>query len=273
MTDEAESASDPSVASAAVAGNKYSALLPDLEAEATGNQCDPKRLPIDTLARLFPQIKRNILKSTLEKCNGDVLRAIEQLVYHNPAADSATPTPPTKTESNHKRKSADLNHSSRDKDKQMRYSGNVHESAYSWKNCPPMLSSSFGGVGGPGTGSPGTRPPLFPMPSGYFPAAAAAAFGYGGSAGFLASNFLRPDYPVFPGMNLLNSASTSSINPNPLDINPNDHYNPSPYAGYHPANAAPALNRHPSAVKQEDLNMEDHSSPRSDHSERSPYSD
>nr|UVU37432.1 dmrt99B [Diaphanosoma celebensis] len=275
--DEVECASNPPVppaAMAAVAGTKFDALLPELDADAAGNPCDAKRLPIDTLARLFPQIKRNILKTTLEKCNGDVLRAIEQLVYHNPSADSAPPTPPAKTEgNNHKRKSSDLTHSSRDKEKQMRFSSSVHEPAYPWKNCPPMLPTSFGGVAGPGTGTPGARPPIFPVPSGYFPAAA-AAFGYGGSAGFLASNFLRPDYPVFPGMNLLTSASTSSINPNPLDINPNDHYSPSPYAGYHPANPPPALNRHPSAVKQEDLNaMEDHSSPRSDHSERSPYSD
>ena len=42
-----------------------------------------KRVPIDTLARLFPQVKRTVLRSTLDRCDGDVLRAIEQLVYHN----------------------------------------------------------------------------------------------------------------------------------------------------------------------------------------------
>jgi len=161
----------------------------------------------------------------------------------------------------------------------MRFSNSVLESSYPWKNCSTLMAGSFGGVtgaggGGSGVGNAGSgggpRPPLFPVSSGYFPA---AAFGYGGSAGFLtAGSFLRPDYPVFPGMNLLGGASSSSLNPSPLDLNPNDHYGPASYGAYHPANQAPSMVRHSVGVKQEDLTgLEDHSSPRSDHS--SPFSD
>ena len=114
---------------------------------------------------------------------------------------------------------------------------------------------------------------LFPLQPGYFP-----AFGYGQS-GFLSNSFLRPDYPVFPGMSLLSSpGSTASValGQSALDqLSPAEHFNAAAYVGaYHAAPPPSASVRH--GVKQEssDLTENRSSSPRSDRSDqRSPYSD
>ena len=91
MTEEAELAAETSVSRSgnATENGKYcDNLMPDngdAESAASAPSYDAasKRVPIDTLARLFPHVKRSVLKFTLDKCSGDVLRAIEQLVYHN----------------------------------------------------------------------------------------------------------------------------------------------------------------------------------------------
>ena len=91
LTEEAELAAETSVSRSgnATENGKYcDNLMPDngdAESAASAPSYDAasKRVPIDTLARLFPHVKRSVLKFTLDKCSGDVLRAIEQLVYHN----------------------------------------------------------------------------------------------------------------------------------------------------------------------------------------------
>ena len=62
-----------------------------------------------------------------------------------------------------------------------------------WKNCPPL--NAFAGAATPtehaAAAAAAARPSMpFPVQSGYLP-----TFGYG-TAGFLSTNFLRPDYPV-----------------------------------------------------------------------------
>ena len=61
-------------------------------ASGGGADASNKRVPLDTLAKLFPQTKRATLISTLDRCDGDVPIAIEQLVYHNknPQPESST---------------------------------------------------------------------------------------------------------------------------------------------------------------------------------------
>lgn len=253
-------------------------LMPDngdTESATSATSCDPasKRVPIDTLARLFPHVKRSVLKFTLDKCNGDVLRAIEQLVYHNnphaaaaAAAVAASDAAATKSESALKRKSAS-DQLAKEKEKHIRYlEQHPPASAFPWMghNRAPVLT----GLSPNAASSGRTAGPLFPLQPGYFP----AAFGYGGSTGFLTNSFLRPDYPVFPGMNLLTSAGSSA---SALDqLSPADHFNAAAYVGaYHAAPPPPGSIRH--NVKQESDMVENRSSsPRSDRSdERSPYSD
>lgn len=221
---------------------------------------DSKRVPIDTLARLFPQIKRNILRSALDRCDGDVLKAIEQLIYHNNNPESERSTPP----SAQKRKTSEPAANNREK---MRYQPQQlpdQQPSFPWKI--PLGNSPFPVPNSP-VGSSSTRP-LFPLQSSYFP-----AFGYN-TPSFLTSSFLRPDYPVFPGMSLLSGAAGSAPPQSPLE-------SMSPYvtAYGHPSAGPSILHHHssPPNVKQEpDINIlnENHSSPRSDRSaERSPYSD
>lgn len=247
-----------------------------------------KRAPLDTLARLFPQTKRATLKSTLDRCDGDVLRAIEQLVYHNnnpqPDSNNALNTNAVNAEGppagNHQHKRKSLQHSSSGtREKQMpRYNHHQHhlhqqaEASLQWKNCLSAVGSGFPNAGSM-TGS-SSRPPMFPIQSGYFP----AAFGYGASS-FLAGSFLRPDYPVFPGMNLLASAGGSAQSA------PLEPVNPASYAAYHSTPNVVLHHTSPGSgggaggvIKQENelgvITSENQSnSPRSDRSERSPYSD
>lgn len=270
----------PSESSAPANRTKFE--LPDVEDHsvagldvASGGPEASKRAPLDTLARLFPQTKRTTLKSTLDRCDGDVLRAIEQLVYHNnnPQPESSSTVNPEgpPTSHQHKRKSTDHPHSGREKPTP-RYNHHHHhpqaEASLQWKNCLSAVGNAFPNAGSM-TGS-SSRPPLFPLQSGYFP----AAFGYGASS-FLAGSFLRPDYPVFPGMNLLTGAGGSN---QPGSLEP---ISPAAYAAYH---SAPNVVLHHSSpgnnggVKQESdlgamMSENQSSSPRSDRSERSPYSD
>lgn len=92
--DEAEAEAGGAGVDSAARGAKLADALPSQLTDT----CDAaRRLPIDTLARLFPHAKCAVLKSTLEKCSGDVLQAIEQLVYnHNPHV--GVPAPPTPTD-------------------------------------------------------------------------------------------------------------------------------------------------------------------------------
>jgi len=266
-----------------------SVVTPDVDAG--------KRVPLDTLARLFPQVKRTLLKTTLDKSDGDVLKAIEQLVYsqnNNPAvaeeqeasvADGAHHPPAPHQPS--KRKSTDQ----QPRQQPHRFSNSSylqHHDSSAAAGTLPWKAAASGQQHLPGNGTPVgsfARPPLFSLhQSGYFPAAAAAAAfanSYGASAAaansFLSSaNFLRPDYPVFPGMNSMLSGSAglgsgleSSI------INP-------AYAAYHHQHPGASLLIQQQVVKQEnsstssDLGLMGHRSPspRSDRSDqRSPYSD
>lgn len=274
---------EPELPSESSAGNRTKFELPDVEDHsvagldvASGGPEASKRAPLDTLARLFPQTKRATLKSTLDRCDGDVLRAIEQLVYHNnnPQPESSSTVNPDgpPTSHQHKRKSTDHPHSGREKPTP-RYNHHHHhpqaEASLQWKNCLSAVGNAFPNAGSM-TGGSSSRPPLFPLQSGYFP----AAFGYGASS-FLAGSFLRPDYPVFPGMNLLTGAGGSN---QPGSLEP---ISPAAYAAYH---SAPNVVLHHSSpgsgggVKQESdlgvmMSENQSSSPRSDRSERSPYSD
>lgn len=252
--------------------------LPEMEGNsidaASAEEPEGKRAPLDTLARLFPQARRNILKSTLDRCDGDVLRAIEQLVYHNnnPAPEQTTPDAPPPSSQSSKRKSSDHQSSGREK-AVPRYNHQHHHphaeaASLQWKNCLSAVGSAFPHSGSMSGSS--SRPPLFPIQSSYFP----AAFGYGASS-FLASSFMRPDYPVFPGMNLLTAAGGS----NPTGSL--DPISPAAYAAYH-AGPNPVLHHtspgNGTGVKQEPelgviMSENQSSSPRSDRSERSPYSD
>lgn len=248
-----------------------------LEAAAAASDAASKRVPLDTLARLFPQTKRAMLKSTLERCDGDVLRAIEQLVYHNnnPQLENngANNLEGAPTGHQQKRKSSDHSSSGREKSAP-RYNHHHHhpqqvDPSLQWKNCLSAVGSAFPNAGNM-TGS-SSRPPIFPLQSSYFP----AAFGYGASS-FLANSFLRPDYPVFPGMNLLAAAGGSS------QTGQLEPISPAAYAAYHSNPNVVLHHSSPgngnSGVKQESelgvMISENHSSsPRSDRSERSPYSD
>ena len=183
------------------------------------------------------------------------------------AAVAASDAVATKNEPTLKRKSTS-DHLTKEKEKHIRYvEQHPPSSSFPWMghSRPPVLT----GLSPNSPASSGrSAAPLFPLQPGYFP----AAFGYGGSTGFLTNSFLRPDYPVFPGMNLLASAGSSA---SALDqLNPADHFNPAAYvSAYHAAPPPPTSIRH--AVKQEnDLVENRSSSPRSDRSdERSPYSD
>lgn len=254
--------------------------LPEMEGNsidaANAEEPEAKRAPLDTLARLFPQAKRALLKSTLDRCDGDVLRAIEQLVYHNnnPQSGPAAPdAPPPSSHPSNKRKSLDHPSSGREK-AAPRYSHQHHhphaEASLQWKNCLSAVGSAFPHSGSM-TGS-SSRPPLFPLQSTYFP----AAFGYGASS-FLAGSFLRPDYPVFPGMNLLTATAGGSNPSGALDP-----ISPAAYAAYHSTPNVVLHHASPgnggNGVKQEPelgvlMSENQSNSPRSDRSERSPYSD
>ena len=223
---------------------------------------DNKRVPIDTLARLFPQMKRNVLRSTLDRCEGDVLKAIEQLIYRNNKPESGRATPPPSAAHENKRKTSEPAGNHRDK---MRYTPHQQlpdqAASFPWKMPGSPLF--------PAANSAATRP-LFPLhQSNYFP-----TFGYSAPS-FLTSSFLRPDYPVFPGMSLLSGTGGSAPPQSPLEPI-------SPYVTAYGHSAGPSILRaSPPNVKQEPDNLngftmsENHgSSPRSDPSaERSPYSD
>lgn len=237
-------------------------------------------------------MKHGLLKSTLERSNGDVLKAIEQLVYshnNNPAANNNPES--TLGGGGTKRKSSDHSVSTTTSTmnsaaasagsgtKQPRFSSSnfhghqqtqgthhhqhpsvVPDSTFPWKSGLPGSAGNFGG----GTNS--LRGPLFPaslvhQSGGYFPtaAAAAAAFAnYGAAGSFLSSaSFLRPDYPVFPGMSSMLSSGGASADSGPYGA-----------SAYHPLGLP--------MVKQEspaELTGRSSTSPRSDRSERSPYSD
>lgn len=270
LADDSESGQQDAPAGTA----KYEQEDPSVASPA--EMSNNKRVPIDTLARLFPQTKRTVLRSTLDRCDGDVLRAIEQLVYHNnnPQPDNE-PRPASGQSAGQKRKTSESPAGHREK---VRYQPHhqhhqhipaLEQHTFSWKNCLPMAGNPFQAPGSP-AGSTGARPPMFPMQSSYFP-----AFGYGASS-FLAGSFLRPDYPVFPGMSLLGSAAGSAPSQGSLDS-----ISPAAYVSAygHPAGAGSSMLHHsisPTGVKQEaDINAinESHSSPHSDRSERSPYSD
>jgi hypothetical protein len=274
---------------------------------ASGGGSEPeaasKRVPLDTLARLFPQTKRATLKSTLDRCDGDVLRAIEQLVYHNnnpqPEGNNGSTVnaneanlegahPASGNSTQHKRKSSEHSSSGSREKHVPRYNHHHHhhqhhphpqaaaEASLQWKNCLSAVGNAFPNAGSLGGGS-SSRPPIFPLQPGYFP----AAFGYGAASSFLAGSFLRPDYPVFPGMNLLAAAGGSSQGGSLEPISP------AAYAAYH--QQTPNVVLHHSSpgsangsaggvVKQESdlgviMSENQSSSPRSDRSERSPYSD
>jgi hypothetical protein len=251
-----------------------------------------KRVPLDTLARLFPQTKRATLKSTLERCDGDVLRAIEQLVYHNnnpqPEGNNSTVNAneanverPPSGNHQHKRKSSEHSSSGTREKHVPRYNHHHHhhqpqaaaEASLQWKNCLSAVGNAFPNAGNM-TGS-SSRPPLFPLQPGYFP----AAFGYGASS-FLAGSFLRPDYPVFPGMNLLAAAGGSTQGGSLEPISPAAYaaYHQTPNVVLHHSSPGSANGSASGVVKQESdlgvmMSENQSSSPRSDRSERSPYSD
>lgn len=262
----------------------------DQASAGADDETSNKRVPLDTLARLFPQVKRSLLKSTLDKSKGDVLRAIEQLVYsHN-----NNPTPRSPVVDTHsaggKRKSADnAVGAGVQQNKQPRYAYQHHPQADPSASAGfPWMKNNLGAPGSPPSFS-AVRPPLFPLhQSGYFPAAAAAAAfaasGYGASAAaantFLSSaNFLRPDYPVFPGMSSMLTGGPTATESGIIN---------SAYAAYH--HPAAALHQQQQAIlKQETsssltsselalVEVNNHSSPSPTRSDdrsdpRSPYSD
>jgi len=271
---------------------------------------DNKRMPLDTLARLFPQMKRSSLKSTLDAANGDVLKAIEQLVYQNSQQSLQQSTGSGGHQLNEaanvvgqKRKSSD-HHPQPVREKQSRYSSHHHHQHHHpaatdpWKMSSQQLQQQqqqqhqnnlLAAVFPSSANDSPIRPPIFPLQTGYFP----TAFGYGTSAGFLAGNFLRSDYPVFPGMNLLTAAGSAGPASTSLDSN---YAAAAAAAAYHhhltggqlPATSAAAavlMKREsstspsppppPSAELVTGSILDDHrSSPHSDRSEHStPYSD
>lgn len=261
-----------------------------------GLDTNNKRVPLDTLARLFPQMKRNTLKSTLDASNGDVLKAIEQLVYQNSQQQqqqqsSGGSAGGSISDANaNKRKSSDQQPV---REKQTRYSSQHHHPSVTehWKTSSQqqqqqqqhnLLAAAFPSA----NSSAANRQPIFPMQTGYFP----TAFGYGTSAGFLAGNFLRSDYPVFPGMNLL--AAGTGGGPASASLDPN-YAAAAAAAAYHhhlgqlPTSTAssvlmkresspsPSPPPHPHSELVVGAMIDDHrSSPHSDRSEHSaPYSD
>ena len=245
-------------------------------ASGGGADASNKRVPLDTLAKLFPQTKRATLKSTLDRCDGDVLRAIEQLVYHNnnPQPESST-NAANNTEgggapAQHKRKSSN-DHSGREKPVP-RYSHHHHHqhaepTPIQWKNYQSAVGNAFPNSGAMSGSS--ARTPIFPAPIQLLP----RSFRLRNNQ-FSGRKFPPAGLPVFPGMNLLAAAGGSTQGGSLEPISP------AAYAAAYPSTPNVVLHHSSSSpgVKQEsELNVmmseNQSSSPRSDRSERSPYSD
>ena len=68
-----------------------SEVSPSPSTPVRGNRSDSPSPGMDTLQRLFPGKKSQILESVLLKSGGDVLRAIQTLLYTPPQSTSSTP--------------------------------------------------------------------------------------------------------------------------------------------------------------------------------------